>query len=291
MRSLICLIAVLMITAPAMATVEFTASSDGMEVTIGYNCTAAEEVRGIAVLLTSTAGDATVESVDSVATAFNTFIDFAYDDPCSYNVGDGSPLADPDGPGTDDGTLPTSLCMGVLDQSGAQGAGPASTDSLIVLTMGGSDGTITIAADTLRAETGAVGSDLATNLPITVAVTGSCYTGPDVAEWELLLKPDSWCTVDQCHGDADGLTEMFGRTPVKVGWADIDELLAGFQVGGYTNPDDCPWISADFNHASEMFGRTPVRVGWDDIDVLLAYFQVAATAMPADCLTATPVDP
>ena len=72
--------------------------------------------------------------------------------------------------------------MAVLDPSGAQSPGPASTPNLITLQLKmGFSGltTVTISADTLRGPaSGVVGSILASNLPITVQVDGNSVPEP-----------------------------------------------------------------------------------------------------------------
>jgi hypothetical protein len=183
--------------------------------------------------------------------------------------------------------------MGVLDQTGKQLAGPATSANLITLKLikGTADQTtVTVTGDTLRGPaSGVVGSVLTSNLPQTAVVkfTTVCYTGPDLATWVAVGSPASWCTPRQCHGDADNAKETIGKGSFWVGYNDINILLAGFK-GAYTNQ---AWIAADFDHKTEVIGKGTFRVGYNDINVLLKYFKAADTAIPGDCQTATPVKP
>ena len=144
-----------------------------------------------------------------------------------------------------------------------------------------------------------------TNVTADMTITANfeedpCYTGPDTTEWESVGSPDSWCADYQCHGDADDATEKFGRASRRVGYNDINILLAGFNQpysgdpdvdGGDPGTDPDTWIAADFDHASEKFGRASRRVGYADINVLLWHFNDAHGAPPADCQDASPSSP
>jgi hypothetical protein len=305
MRSLI-FISVLLISAPLMATVNFTVEATGNQVTIGYTSDPGDDVRGVALLLESNLSN-TVSSVDSVATAFNTFIDFAYEDPCSYTVGsDGGNLlnciAKHDGPGVDSpADLPSVVCLGVLDEGGAQAPGPESTANLITLTMSnGSTNTLTISADTLRSETGAVGSDsLATNLPITIEIPtitecaecSDCFptAHADYAAWLTAgthmgcsagRGPAAWCYEFQCKGDTDG--QFTGKDKagkrIYVSSADLETFLAGWQKPE-TDTGFCGFIAADNDHAftgKDKAGKR-VYVSSADLETFLAGWQTPET--------------
>jgi hypothetical protein len=167
------------------------------------------------------------------------------------------------------------------------------------------DCNLTVAGNVGRGKAVLEGASQAqTNLPITIAVAAGgpppCYTGPDVTAWNDVNQPSSWCYADQCHGDADGATEVMGRATVQVGYNDIAILLAGFGEAYSGDPtvdgpdddsDPDTWIAADFDHATETMGRATVRVGYNDITVLLAYFGDDYTTMPGDCQTGSPVSP
>lgn len=269
MKKLIFLCVALLV-APAMAVVEF--SGDGTttagQCSISYAGTLAEDLpRGIAVKLTCT-GDIVITGMvaDSIDPAFNCFIDWAYsNDP--YNLGDGDPFADPAGPGV--GTLPAteiSLCMGVLDETENQLPGPQAAE-VITLTVTGTAGSIIVEADTLRGpDSGVVGSELASNLPIEIPVGGApeCIKSdsPLYAVWEALGKPKCWCFARNCRGDADG--KRIGDYWVQS--EDLNVLIAAyFKVDG-----DLPagGICADFDH--KKIGD--YRVQSEDLNFLIKYY-------------------
>ena len=68
----------------------------------------------------------------------------------------------------------------------------------------------------------------------------ACYTGPDAAEWATVGKPESWCNPRQCHGDADGILNTYGRggaVSARVEVPDIDILVYYFRKTDV--PADC----------------------------------------------------
>jgi len=298
MKSLM-VIMLLVVAVPAMAVVNFTASdAGGGKLLIAYTSPEGDAPRGVALRISLTAG-AVVDFAAPIEVdgAFNAYIDYAYSNPLTFNLdaGKGHPLAK----ATEAGALIAdaadfSISMGVLDQTGAQLAGPVTTAKLIKLQLKGTaDPTVTITGDTLRGPaSGVVGSVLTSNLPQTTVVKFGpidCYTGPDTADWVAVGKPDSWCTPRQCHGDANNATEVIGKGSFWVGYNDINILLLGFKQAYAGNPATQTWIAADFDHKTEVIGKGTFRVGYNDINVLLKYFKGAA--VPTDCLSATPVKP
>jgi hypothetical protein len=116
-----------------------------------------------------------------------------------------------------------------------------------------------------------------------------CYTGPDYAEWVNVGKPDSWCTANQCHGDADGIKNPVGHGSFWVADPDIVILLSGYKQA-YSDPVTDPWISADFNHTNDAVGHGHFRVSDADIAVLLWYYKDTHVP-PGDCQSSTPASP
>jgi hypothetical protein len=269
MKNLVCLLMVLALAASAFAAdVDFSASDEGGgKLQISYTCNDPCNPRGIALAIDgSNASDtATVTGtadVVSVNSAFNTYIDFAYDgvvdpcDPCSYQPGQGHPLAKTSAAGVP-ASYPESefsVCMGVLDESGNQAAGPASTSNLITLQLDSDDPCvpIVISADTLRApDSGVVGSSLTSNLPITVYV-------------EFVTVPTCWNYTTFCYGDADGsgevntsdwpalrdafFTDYCSDTPVDMNNAQPGEYnpCGDFNKDGYVDTVDWPPLRDNF---------------------------------------------
>jgi hypothetical protein len=238
-------IIVLIAAVPAIGAVNFTVSHDWMgRLTIAYTTTDGDLPRGVALKVSLSDGVVVDTSpwnfpIAVVDPAFNTFPDYAYSYPLNYAVGAGHPLAK----ANEAGALTTdasdfSICMGVLDQTGAQKAGPASSTNLITLTlkMGATyayQTTVTITGDTLRGPaSGVVGGVMTSNLPQTLVINNGpwCdYTGPDWEEADAVGCPASWMGLRQCHGDADNATETIGKGTFWVGYNDINILLAGFK--------------------------------------------------------------
>ena len=239
MKKVIIMLAVVAMAAPTFADVIFTGDGSTGSLVISYTTTDGDLPRGIGLKCEVLAGD-TVD-VDAAGTttdaAFNTNIDYAFSKYLAaetYAIGDGNPLADPDGPGVLDPTTGVSvfsLCMGVLDQSGNQGAGPATAASLVsvpVSNCSSASVTIRISEDDLRG--GVVGSALTTNLPIDVVV--SCAA----------------CTT--CQGDLDndnvvGLSDFMAYFNVlnPVAFADILPGDAGWHDCGDVDGDNVIGLS------------------------------------------------
>jgi hypothetical protein len=312
MKNLVCLIVVLALAATAFAAGEdvvFDACDIGSgQLQISYTTNDPCAPRGIALLIDADAGNGTAEIVSdacaiSVDSAFNTYIDYAFGvvdpcDPCSYQPGDGHPLANPAAAGVP--SLPAqefSLCMGVLDPCGNQAGGPASTSNLITLQLESGDPCVlvTISADTLRApDSGAVGSSLTTNLPIEVWMEiGDTDCVNSGASWHSdwldpcpgysqFQKPSCWCYPRQCRGDATGTqdgglwVQSLDLGILRDAFGDTDASLASSGIA----PNN---ICADFNHHRDG----GLRVQSLDLNVLRGYFgdtEVPCCDADQDCV-------
>ena len=217
MKKVILMLAVIAMAAPLYAADPCDVVFDDVETTgslvLSYTTNNGALPRGIS-LKCEVLGVDTVD-VDSGAVitdpCFNTFIDYAFMDPCNFDVGDGHPMADPYFAGVldpCDAVDVFSICMGVLDQTGGKSAGPDASALLISipLTSTADSVTIRISEDTLRG--GVVGSPLTTNLPIDVVVSFStdCFQGTpaQVAAWIAWGKPANWCGDCWAAGSVDG---------------------------------------------------------------------------------------
>jgi hypothetical protein len=137
--------------------------------------TSGASVRGVALKLTRTAGDATISGTNkATATQFNTNIDYAFSHSATYDIGQGHPLAKPDQAGelTAFPASTFSLCSGYLDQSGGKAGVVVDSffDVFYDLTI---NSTITIELDSLRG--GIVGDTLGT---VTVSSPASLNAPP-----------------------------------------------------------------------------------------------------------------
>lgn len=295
MKSLMAMMVLVMVV-PAMAVVTFTATGtdDGSgKFTIAYSTTDGDAPRGVALRISCSDG----ATADVVATndakswdaAFNTFIDWAYSNPLDFGFTEGKqtghPLALLDGPGALAADASEfSICMGVLDNAGAQAAGPTSTTNLVtvVLKKGTADeSTVTITADTLRGPaSGVVGSVLESNLttaPVTCVVkfgvvecvksTASIY-----ADWVKYGKPACWCYVRQCRGDLDGKSAL--NKPVTL--VDLNTFKLAFNIGDAELALVANGICADLNHAAALNKRVTLV----DLNEFKKYFNTLVGSVP-----------
>lgn len=177
MKKLVLAMLVVALAAPALADVAITTADLGdglLEVTVTPSGDAV--VRGLALLLTTTSGDAVLAEVaDVTATGFNTFIDYANDVGAAYVVGEGHPVANADGPGVAFNGSAFVLSAGYLDETGAKGGLPAAAVFTVQYDLTAAS-EITITACPLRSgvgnDTGLVGDTLGTvtTLPIVQAL-------------------------------------------------------------------------------------------------------------------------
>jgi hypothetical protein len=286
------MLGILAASVPAMAAVNFTAKDAGNgKLQIGYIAFDGDLPRGVALRISLSNGAVVDTTAPVIADpAFNTFCDWAYSNPLNYAVGAGHPLAKANEPGalTAD-TSVFSICMGVLDQTGAQKAGPASTTNLITLQLKpgtSSDTTVTISGDTLRGPaSGVVGSVLTSNLPISTQIPFQlcgCLkcSAPFYNDWVKFGMPSCWCYARNCRGDADGLRQGSSLTGFwYVGTNDLNILVRAWQV---REPPKGPGIMSLLNGICADFARDQQgsaltgywRVGTNDLNILVANWQV-----------------
>lgn len=288
MKKMLITLLVLAMVAPALAEVAVTATDEGSgHLKIKVSPTNGAVVRGVALKLTNANG-AVIDSLpaDVTATNFNTFIDYAFSN-AGYVIGTGHAAANSAAAGV--ATVPTgnfSLCAGYLDQDADATLGEGLiVDSFfdVFFTLSG-DATINIALDTLRG--GIVGDTLgAVTVQASQVLIGAipeCIpaTNASYAQWTVVGKPDSWCNVRQCYGDATASTEVIGKGTYWVGYNDLNIFLTGFKAT-YVSPAASPWIAADFTRSTEVIGKGTYRVGYNDLNIFLANFK--STTVPTTC--------
>lgn len=276
MKKILVTLLVAALVAPAMA-IEFTATDMGAgQLRVNYTLTAGEVLRGMALKISVTSGDAVVSATDDVVIpvgTFNTFIDYAFTTPTGYDVGVGHCLANPAAAGVLDLAAPKAefvVSLGYLDQGGAQAGLTVDSFFDVFFDMSAnSAGTIT--ADSLRG--GIVGDSMVatTTLPLAFALNGECYTGPQYAEWVAVGKPDCWCSSNnprQCKGDVDGLYQ--GKQFYYVSTNDLAILLAAWNkpIAALTGDQIC----ADLDHLAQ--GKQFYRVSTNDLAIMLANWNI-----------------
>ena len=294
-KSIIFVLAMCLFAAPAMAAVDITCSDDGSGVV-----TVSWDAIGEPNLVRAFALDITVDS-GAVITAVNDVnVDYGIY-PGSIVIVDGNvadyglPVADVnDGPAG--ATLPGLDSNGVTVEMGSLYVGavnaPDASGDLFTFTVDG-DCNVTIVENAVRG--GVVLEDVLAAVDINAPVYEvaiECYTGPDYAEWVAVGRPDSWCNVRQCHGDADGSQDGDPKLGYWwVGSSDLNILISGWKDQSYVDPVTDPWIDADFSHDEDGDPKLGYwRVGASDLNIIIAYWKLQ-TGVPTDCLTSSPVSP
>lgn len=273
MKTLVCLIAVLLMTAPVLAQTTVTITGEdlgGGKLKLMYEVSGTEQLRGIALNLSCT-GNATIDdgtkATVPVDTEFNVFLDYAYDVVTAagtYNLGDGGPLADKDGPGLPDSPVSEfSVCLGMVDENGLGAGvdpGPAELCTLELNPNGDASTDVTVSADTLRG--GAVGSeitiiiDLPGGITITIVFGGDdCPVGgtpEQIAAWNSWGQPANWC--DSCWkcGDVNSSGDVTTADYLQV-WNDL--------IGGNTTGRSDVNMSGDLTTADYLLVWNKLTAG------------------------------
>lgn len=254
----------MMIAAPAMAedmAITVTAGPGDGTFVVSYVSTIAP--RGVAFKVTVTGANITGSSAQNAA--FNANIDYLYSNP-GAGIGDGDALALDGGPGEfvpGPGTNVAIISAGVLDELGGQAAGPLSGDLITIETDLVGSAIVTVVADTLRSDTGAVGSTITTDFAAAENVSfdggpDECFddTHPDYPAWLAAGSPECWCNAHQCQGDGAG--NLGGSD--KGGWYyvgnldlnilmlawNVKEAPDGLGIDTIVGPSGIPGICADY---------------------------------------------
>ena len=288
MKKILVSLLVLALCAPAMAaTVGIVSNGDGTG-TITVTAAAAVNIVGLGLNIdVQSGGNITAATVDTGT--FDIFPDAAHDlevaVPGSYTYGAGTPIAIKDGVG--EAAISNNFAISVGALNGADIAGATGSATVVITVTVDADTTICVEENAIRGGivlTDGTGEDIdGTTVCALISGGSACVGAADLAEWQAVGEPDSWCAPSQCYGDADGQFEQIGKGSFAVGFADIDILLEGFSTA-YPSPADPianPWIAADFDRAAEQIGKGSFRVGFADIDILLAWFSTAG--VPTDC--------
>lgn len=317
MKRLILLVAVLALATPAMAAVRIIAEPQGDLTAIKYE-TDGEKVRAFALDIAVDAGEiiGISDFMRGESTAANpgygifpaNFGRYIVVDPNSGEVADWdtdeyTPVADPCDPGAlgGIGTAGITVEMGALyyPTSDDSPNAPPNSGTLFTLMLS-EDAKLSVALNEVRG--GVVLTDLAAAAEVDLsaanqmAVTGStnllAKTHPDYAEWVAVGKPACWTLPRQCHGDADGLAQTDSNGSHYVGQADLDILLAAFEV---KEPPFGPGIASIPNGICADFARDKEgndvagyhRVGTTDLNILVENWLVKEApdgpGVPADC--------
>jgi hypothetical protein len=209
---------------------------------------------------------------------FDVYMDSAYTQEAGtgYVYQTGTPIADPAGPGEVGLSDLFTISAGGLDDTGSE-VPPAD----IVITLTGPDGTTgTVDTNALRGGmVDATGTEVVLDaaIPFSISVNSECFDSehPDYAEWVAAGRPECWCYLYQCHGDADGAQEGdVKKGYFYVSYADIGILSANWKgtSGDTTASGDYPAdVCADFDRSEEGdIKKGYFRVSYADIGILSA---------------------
>jgi hypothetical protein len=293
MRKLFLMLAVLLVASAAYAAdVTISCTADGNVVTVSYEASAEANIPRAFSLDIQLSTDATITDVTPLDPNYWVYPGSYGDDPCT-------PVGDPC---DSDDTLPGEDSNGLTIEMASLHSppevnspnAPDISNALLSFKVSGSgDCNVYISGNAARGKVvfyDATNEDDGRDVVYTGCTVEEeeCFPSshPDYSEWVAVGKPDSWCYPKQCHGDATGTDEEFGRDNwVSVGFQDFQVLLQGYNKNVYTDPDTHPWIAADFTHSEEEFGRDNwVHVGFQDFQTLLSYYNDAESTVPADCL-------
>jgi hypothetical protein len=297
MRKMILALVVVMLAAPAWADITITVTPlGGGQAAIDYS--GDELARAFALDITVDAG--TIDAISDFAVGDDNsgygifpanFSRYITVDAVTGEVADWSdlgytPVADADDPGALGGlgTAGITAELGSLYDTQA----PGLSGRLCVLSTSGAN-TMTVVANATRGNVVLEDASEANLIlgPATDVAIGDdeCYTGPELAQWEAVGKPDCWCASvnpRQCRGDADGISQ--GKKKYWVSTGDLDVLIEAWsksfaQIEGQ-DLGGVPLICADFDHITE--GKKKYRVSTKDLEILIDNWS-QANAPAGDC--------
>ena len=310
MKKLLLILMVLGVAAPLFAAgrVQFSVVDNGEgSCTIVWDANSTFAVAPVAMGLTVkvTSGNPIKSvAIEDPCDFMEIYMDAAYSmetDPCCltppcYNYGDGTPIADPCGPG--EIALPSShfvISMGGLGGEFAK-TKPAPMSGSITLyadtqeAPAGVGGVVigTIKVDPRRG--GVIGEDgvaMETNLedlakqpngkPFQIS---ECLRGDSLSyiRWRGVghvlgatwRKPRCWCYKKHCRGDSDGVK----TGPKRVGLPDLNLFLDAWNLGAAAMTQE--FMCADWDHKK----TGPKYVALPDLNILLEYFNDGDLTVP-----------
>jgi hypothetical protein len=277
MRKIVLALLVLLLTVPAMATVEVRCAqvSDTDQVTVTYDVDDGNNFRAFGIEI----------SVDNGASISNLDVNDRdyYIFPGSIDINDAGGVDDWGSAIAAQDSNSFILEMGSLyaAEDPCHTTAPPTSGLLCSFYVSG-DCNVAIANDAARG--GVVMEDL--DFAGSVDLIGcsvdydKCMSSahPDYVQWGLVGEPNGWCASyipRQCHGDADGRSQ--GKANYWVSTWDLDVLVGAWNksyalIAGQTvltgGGDNVPMINADFDHLPQ--GKGNYRVSTWDLDILVA---------------------
>lgn len=315
MRTLILALAVVLLAAPAWATVEIIVTDvdgdgPGLVAEISYDATTETElVRAFALNIWVDEGnivDVCDYAVGDNNTGYGIFpgnfsrfitVNTTTGNVDNWGIAGYTPVADAGDPGAKGGldTNGVTIEMGALYDD----APPAKTGVLCRLVCS-EDCLMSVEGNAIRgnvvledaAEASLEVETAATEVPIGGGAPVDCFpsTYSTYADWVTYGKPDCWCnSADivgrvpdqlgdyQCDGDTDGKTEGI-LTKYRVSLKDLNQLIPDWKKKMAANPNPCN----DVDHKAEGI-LTKYRVSLNDLNIIIANWKKKDAALPGDC--------
>jgi len=299
MRKMILALVVVLLTAPAWASVQIIIEDEGDGVAaIKYDSTGETElVRAFALDITITSGECTIVDVTDFAVGddnggYGIFpanfsrhitVDGQTGEVADWNAEGYTPVADANDTGAAGalgGTAITIEMGSLYDQ-----VAPGKTGTLCKIAYEGS-GTVSA---TLNAVRGGIVLENAAQANLDASQCTDVAIGEEVcqmptsemqADWIAFGKPDCWCTPYHCDGDADTLEQGLLAKKHRVGTNDLQVLIDNWGAKG-TEAGYNP--CADVDHKSQGLLAKKHRVGTNDLQVLIDNWGAKTEAMAGTC--------
>ncbi len=317
MKKMILTLAVVLLAAPAWATVtiELEEISDGV-IQISYDATGETDlVRAFALNIVATDGNIT--GIDDYTIGDNTggygifpgsFADNITVNPTTGQVDSWvgnpnpytpvAPAGDPDALGDIPGPAIT-IEMGSLYDTTA----PGTTGVLCTITIESTVSKVCVTGNAIRGNVVLENASEAALNPLEVCWTGDCFPSnyPGYADWVAFTKPDCWCYGRQCRGDADGKKQ--GSAALGYQYVSTNDLIRLANAWQIKEPPKGPGIGtvpggicADFDHGKQGSAALGyMRVSTNDLIKLANSWQIKeppkGPGVPADCVPVPLPDP
>jgi len=273
MKKILASLLVLALCAPAMAATITLTNLGGGQAKITVAAEAGEaNIVGLGLDVDVTGGSVSAVDIPGLVTQkFNIFPDAGYTLGAGYTYGAGSPVAGKTAAGQI--SLPqSSFALSLANLNGAATAGADGAASVeIILTLTGTQ--LDVCENATRGGIVAVdGTALVAECATPLPLITDCYTGPQLAQWIAVGKPDCWCASNnprQCKGDADGLSQ--GKQNYWVSTNDLNVLVGAWNlpITSLTGNQIC----ADFDHLPQ--GKQNYRVSTNDLNILVANWNIS----------------
>jgi hypothetical protein len=309
MRTLILALAVVLLAAPAWATVEITLTDlGGGKIEVGYDATDETDlVRAFALDIVSHDGnivDCCDYAVGDNNGGYGIFpgnfsryitVNTTTGNVDNWGIPGYTPVADAGDPSALGGldTNGITIEMGALYDD----APPLDTGVLCIITVEEGVSKVCVTGNAIRGNVVLEDASEAVLDPPEVCLSlaePDCFPNTPAyakqyADWVTYGKPDCWCNSSaisgtptqlgdyQCDGDTDGKTEGI-LTKYRVSLNDLNQMIPDWKKKIGANPNPCN----DVDHKAEGL-LTKYRVSLNDLNIIIDNWKKKDTVLPGDC--------